>query len=90
MSKIRLNSLLFVLIKLLIISTVAEANEIKYQQLNSQVKTGEKDNSRSDITPVAEDAIIVQPHQIEQKLDSMEQVTSVSQLSDVQPTDWAF
>ncbi len=90
MSKIRLNCFLFVLIKILSISTVAEANEIKYTQLNSQVKTGEKDNSRSDITPVAEDAIIVQPHQLEQKLDSMEQVTSVSQLSDVQPTDWAF
>ncbi|MGD1804313.1 iron uptake porin, partial [Dapis sp. BLCC M126] len=90
MSKIRLNCFLFVLIKFLIISTVAEANEIKYTQLNSQVKSGEKDNSRADITPVAEDAIIVQPHQLEQKLDSMEQVTSVSQLSDVQPTDWAF
>ncbi|MDJ0557253.1 MAG: iron uptake porin [Microcoleaceae cyanobacterium MO_207.B10] len=90
MSKILFNSLLFVLCKTLILSAAAGANEIKYTEINFEAKAVEKDNSKPNLTTVSEEAIIVKPHQLEQNTDPMGQVTSVSQLSDVQPTDWAF
>ncbi|NES66134.1 MAG: iron uptake porin [Okeania sp. SIO2D1] len=90
MSKILFNCLLLIFCKTVIFCAVTQANEIKYTQINSERKTLEKESSKPNITPVAEDAIIVKPNQLEQNTDSMGQVTSVSQLSDVQPTDWAF
>ncbi|NEP80044.1 MAG: hypothetical protein F6K39_18890 [Okeania sp. SIO3B3] len=53
---------------------VTQANEIKYTQINSERKTLEKESSKPNITPVAEDAIIVQPNQLQQNTDSMGQV----------------
>ncbi|GGA43124.1 iron uptake porin [Okeania sp. KiyG1] len=90
MSKILFNCLLLIFCNTVIFCAVTQANEIKYTQINSERKTLEKESSKPNITPVAEDAIIVKPNQLEQNTDSMGQVTSVSQLSDVQPTDWAF
>ncbi|MGK7921225.1 MAG: hypothetical protein AB4080_14575, partial [Trichodesmium sp.] len=70
MSKFLFSCLLFVLSKALIFSVAAQANEIKYTPVNDELKTLEKDTSTSKITPVAEDAIIVKPNQLEQNTDS--------------------
>ncbi|NEP41549.1 MAG: hypothetical protein F6K35_20885, partial [Okeania sp. SIO2H7] len=65
MSKILFNCLFLIFCNTVIFCAVTQANEIKYTQINSEIKTLEKESSKPNITPVAKDAIIVKPNQLE-------------------------
>ncbi|MBW4679307.1 MAG: iron uptake porin [Microcoleus vaginatus WJT46-NPBG5] len=78
-------------------ATIAEESPKKLQILNSQIKSENSEIEPAVIEemPASKKPLNIDSPQIETaetavENQEMEQVTSVSQLSDVQPTDWAF
>ncbi|MBD2410436.1 S-layer protein [Nostoc calcicola FACHB-389] len=79
--------------------TEVEANKLPEAGVNQTVETSipgitrKKGKKRERVTPVSELSGVTPPASTTKKKptnNSAEQVTSVSQLSDVKPTDWAF
>ncbi len=58
-------------------------------ELESQISSG-TETQRPEIPPLVAENQLESPQSTYHNDNSLEQVTSVSQLSDVQPTDWAF
>jgi hypothetical protein len=70
-------------------ATIAQATAISSTEYSNAVQAIPATSLSGSASPVS--SIRANPYSNEDKLDdSLAQVTSVSQLSDVQPTDWAF
>lgn len=74
-------------------SVLSKAKKLKRSTTLVQVKKFSEVFVASSATSAAEEVKLVDPSQLRQNTqapDALAQVTSVSQLSDVQPTDWVF